>query len=194
MVASQPWARTQTGVRGRLTNLRQPADALVFQYNPTSFSEQKDTQWAQAEVPGGDDSLDTFGSGQSLRIGMSLFFNVYGEGRNMEFSTTGVPLTRVYVEESLEFLYRFAETEGASRSPGILLLTLGALRFPGSFHQKKIDSAQQAFGGVRPRRAWFSLPVRIGSLKVDRQLFGKDWTTLRATADIDFVRVVGFPR
>lgn len=189
MPTVRPWTNgSQSGIRGRLVSRDDLNDQLIFQYNPTGIQEQKRTEWAEAQVPGGNDSLDTFASGQSLQLAMQLFFNTYGEGARQPQSKPGSagPLEPgQWVEEALAFLYRFAEarTTTASvpgRSPGVLLLVLGRMRFPG---QAQIEGSSIPV-----------LPVRIAQLNVNRTMFGKDYTTVRATADLTLVRVSGFPR
>jgi len=193
MALGQPpvtWAHGGNGVRGQLNNLFAPEQLLRFQYNPTTIKDSKQTKWAEADIPGGDETLDSFGSGKSVKIDFSLFFNVYGEGAR---NTTGVPLTKDYVEQAINFLYQFAETDqntvNPGKSPSILLLTLGRMRFPGSLPSQVGQNPD--LGSAKSN---FSLPVRLASISVDRQLFAKDYTTIRASIALSFVRVVAFPR
>jgi hypothetical protein len=177
----------QGSTKGRLINAGDPNDQLIFQYNPTNIKERKNTQWAEADIPGGDDELATFGSGKSLQLDMQLFFNIYGESQNDAPVSSGFPFDENYVENCLQFLYRFAEIAGVApgpgQFPGILLLSLGGMRFPGGLTT-----------GIASLNAPV-LPVRVAQVTVDRQLFKKDtFKTLRATAALRLTRVTGFPR
>ena len=182
------------GVRGLLLNFEKPTtDFLRFQYNPTGITERKNTQWAEADIPGGDNTLDTFGSGKSLQLSMQLLFNAYGEGKNgLDDFVAGQQVNFDFVENQLAFLHRFAQAaEGSPTNPGnapdILLLSLGQTRFPGQIRDEDVNGANTSTSPV--------LPVRIAQLNIERTMFDKaTYRTIRAMADLTLVRVIGFPR
>jgi hypothetical protein len=182
-------------IRGYLADMNDPSKLLTFQYNPSGIQESKQANWAEAAIPGGDDTLATFGNGGSLQVTFQLFLNAYGEGRRLPSSIEAGPGDggisgpdisasnkigdREYVEKALEFLYRYTEVDAENLSfsaPPILLLVLGRMRFRGS-------------------RNMTALPVRLVQMSVERIIFDPaDFVTLRATADLTFVRHVGFPQ
>lgn len=177
--------------KGILMNFNDPnGDQLKFQYNPTNITDSKTANWSSAAIPGGNDSLATFGNGSNLQLQMQLLFNVYGEGERTKDIHKG---SRRYVEDAINFLYRHTEVQPASaaagparpgQAPDILLLSLGAVVFPGSFS-----------GGNGINTNFPVLPVRLERISVKRLIFSKkDYTTLRATADITLTRHAGFPR
>lgn len=178
-------------IRGLLADATNPSKLLKFQYNPSGITESKQANWAEAAIPGGDDTLATFGNGGSLQITFQLFLNAYGEGRRHPTSIEAGPGDnaligvgdREYVEKALEFLYHYTEVDTenlAFSAPPILLLALGRIRFPGASKNAKNYTA---------------LPVRLVQMNVERIIFDPvDFVTLRATADLTFVRHVGFPQ
>lgn len=182
-------ATNLSSIKGILASLENVNDRLVFQYNPTEIQTKKSVDWAEAKVPGGNDVLATFASGNSLTLALNLFFNVYGEGNRMPNDiTSGItdPSNKnyEYVEDALAFLARFSEAQAtavaAGRSPGLLVFTLGDMRFPaGDFAGDSVPF----------------LIVRIVSLNVTRSMFDPELgITRRATAELSLRRHVGFPR
>lgn len=173
-------ARPKASLKGILNDLIDPSKYVIFQYNPPEIVEQKNVSWAQAKIPGGDATLDTFASGSSPEISMTLLFNVHGETPNPELGITDVN----YVENTIAFFYQYLnkDPEQVLNSPRLLLLTLGRLRL--------FDSFRAGVGSVPS----FSSPVYLKSMSVRRLLFDSEYRTTRAELDLVFVRVFGAPR
>ena len=175
--------------KGFLSDYTDPNNRLVFQYNPPEIEEEKEINWVGINIPGSDNELVQFGSGQSLRLNIQLFFNQYGEQPNVE----GVPNVYQnsdynYVETALQWLHSFTETRQSDDpverfSPGILLFGFGQSIFGAG-------SGYDSTAAGTP-----SMMVRIASMTTTRMLFDK--TTMkprRAMVELTLARHALFPR
>jgi hypothetical protein len=172
-----------------LVSFDDPKDSLRFQFNPTTIRDVKDVQWAEANVPGGDDNLATFGSGSSQVISLSLFFNAFGQYHTLD-DPDSPSVNPDYVDEKLNFLMRFAATKSNSkvsqnslRAPGLLIFVAGK----GSF-----SPATEPF---RSAAVTAGILCRLNSVNIERTMFDpKTYKTIRATAAISLTRYTKHPR
>jgi len=153
-----------TPQRARLVALTGPnaGEQLVFHYNPGSWNDSREVEWAEISIPGGLDPVYQFVAGGVREIELELFFDEYKVGNRIP------PMS---VEDSIRFLQRSCEPVPVrvnqfsfKAAPPIMLFLWGNIKFDGR----------------KP-----GLICIISSVKVERMFF-KPVTheAIRATAEV----------
>lgn len=86
--------------KARIINLDQVGIPIECLFNPKEYTFAKQNSWAEEKTPGSNTTPLTFGGGQPATLQMQLFFDTYGEKKDVRGHTDAI-WELMMVDESL---------------------------------------------------------------------------------------------